>query len=70
MGHGDDIRRLASKFKPEHRYPNFGPIMQSIEVRGFRGVANVTVEMRSSITALCGLNLDPPHRVLRRAGWA
>ena len=56
MGYGDDLRRLAQKYAPEHRYPNFGPVVQSMGIRGFRGVTQLTLTMDSPITAICGLN--------------
>lgn len=56
MGHGDALRALAKRFSPANRYANFGPVLQSMEVQGFRGVSNLQLTIKSPITALCGLN--------------
>ena len=56
MSHNDNVRRLAGKFKLDNRYSNFGPVLQSIEIRGFRGIADLTLNFESAITALSGLN--------------
>jgi predicted ATPase len=56
VSHDDNVRRLAGKFKADNRYPNFGPIVQSLEIRGFRGVAELALTFESPITAFSGLN--------------
>lgn len=56
MSHDDNVRKLAGKFKLDHRYANYGPILQSIEIHGFRGIADLTLDFQSPITALSGLN--------------
>ncbi|MCV7277178.1 ATP-dependent nuclease [Mycolicibacter arupensis] len=56
MSHDDNVRRLAAKYKPDNRYPNFGPIVQSLDVRGFRGVADLSLTFESPITAFSGMN--------------
>ncbi|BBY84852.1 ATP-dependent nuclease [Mycolicibacterium tokaiense] len=56
MSHDDNVRRLAAKFRPNHRYPNFGPIVQSLDIRGFRGVADLSLTFESPVTAFSGMN--------------
>ncbi|WP_081287083.1 ATP-dependent nuclease [Mycobacterium colombiense] len=56
MSHDDEVRRLASKFTPSNRYPNFGPVVQTLEIRGFRGVSDLTINFESPVTAFSGLN--------------
>lgn len=56
VSHDDNVRRLAGKFKPDNRYPSFGPIVQSLEIRGFRGVTELALTFESPITAFSGLN--------------
>ncbi|MEZ0384000.1 AAA family ATPase [Mycobacterium sp. pW045] len=56
MSHDDNVRKLAGKFRLDNRYTNFGPVVQSLEIRGFRGISELTLEFQSPITALSGLN--------------
>ena len=56
VSHDDSVRRLNAKFCAAHRYANFGPIIQSLEVHGFRGIEGLLLTLRSPITALSGLN--------------
>jgi DNA repair ATPase RecN len=56
MSHDDNVRHLAAKFQLDNRYANFGPVLQSVEIRGFRGIANFTLAFESPIMALSGLN--------------
>lgn len=55
VSHDDNVRHLSKKFD-KARYANFGPLLQSVEIRGFRGVAKLSFDLRSPITALSGLN--------------
>lgn len=52
----DQRRELAAKFLPQNRYANFGPALNSIQVQGFRGIADLTVDFQFPITAISGLN--------------
>lgn len=70
MSHDDNVRKLAAKFRADHRYANFGPILQSIEIHGFRGVADLTIEFQSPITALSGLNGTGKSTIARLASCA
>jgi len=46
---------LSSKFQPHHRFANFGPVIVSAKISGFRGVdAEITFEY--PVTALSGFN--------------
>jgi predicted ATPase len=54
-GSGWDGRSLASKFAREHRYANFGACVNSVKIRGFRGITcNINFEF--PVTAITGLN--------------
>lgn len=46
---------LASKFDPQHRFSNFGPIIISAIINGFRGV-NAEINFEYPVTALSGFN--------------
>jgi hypothetical protein len=56
VSHDDNRRRLNGKFAGANRYANFGPLLQSLEIRGFRGINDLTLTVQSPITALSGLN--------------
>jgi predicted ATPase len=50
------LSRLHSKFHPSNRYANFGAVIRSMQVCGFRGIADLTVDIEFPITAISGLN--------------
>lgn len=52
----DRRNKLQAKFEPTHRYANFGGMLIRMRVRGFRCHENTMVEIRSPITAFCGMN--------------
>ena len=52
----DPSTELQSKYLSANRYANFGPALKSIRIRGFRGVADLTVNFQYPITAISGLN--------------
>lgn len=56
MSHDDNVRRLKGKFASANRYANFGPVVQSLEIHGIRGVRDLILALESPITALSGLN--------------
>jgi predicted ATPase len=56
VSHDDNVRKLAGKFKPDNRYPNFGPVVQSLEIEGFRGISKLALVFESPITAFSGMN--------------
>jgi hypothetical protein len=49
VSHDDQVRRLAGKFRPPDRYANFGPLLQTMEIHGFRGVRSLRLPLESSI---------------------
>ena len=48
-------RDLSSKFSPENRYKNFGKCVNSVEIKGFRGV-ECDINFEFPVTAITGLN--------------
>lgn len=52
----DPRKELAAKYLPHNRYANFGPTLNSVQVLGFRGIADLRVEFQYPITAVSGLN--------------
>lgn len=52
----DPRNTLQSKFAPGNRFANFGNVLIRMRVRGFRCHANTLVEVRSPVTAFCGIN--------------
>lgn len=49
------MRRLGAKYS-QARYANFGPVIESITISGFRGVTKLRLELDSPVTAISGLN--------------
>lgn len=47
---------LQSKFNESNRYNNFGNVLVRMHVQGFRCHTNTVIEIKSPITAFCGLN--------------
>jgi predicted ATPase len=52
----DPVKQLRAKFDPKNRYANFGPVVRMMRIRGFRGIADLSIEFDSPICALSGLN--------------
>lgn len=52
----DSRRALQSRFEPQHRFENFGNVIVKMMVNGFRCHDQTIVDIRSPITAFCGLN--------------
>lgn len=51
-----DVRKaLSSKYKPSNRFANFGPLIVSADINGFRGI-NTKLTFDYPITALTGFN--------------
>jgi predicted ATPase len=48
--------RLQSKYQPAHRYANFGAVIRRMQVCGFRGISDLTIDFEFPITAISGLN--------------
>ncbi|MFF8837296.1 ATP-dependent endonuclease [Streptomyces sp. NPDC015130] len=55
MSHDDRVRKLGTKFA-KACYPAFGPVLLGMRVQGFRGVPDLTLEFKSPVTAISGLN--------------
>ncbi|QLA19398.1 ATP-dependent nuclease [Desulfolutivibrio sulfoxidireducens] len=51
----DPRKALEQKFNDRNRYSNFGPILRSIDIQGFRGVFK-KISFNHPITAFSGLN--------------
>lgn len=56
LSHDDKRRKLHEMYTGKQQYGCFGPILTSLDIKGFRGVADLTLEFQSPITALSGLN--------------
>lgn len=51
-----DVRKkLVEKYKDDNRYRNFGSVVKSVDVRGFRGVST-NIQFDYPVTAISGLN--------------
>ncbi|MFD8705701.1 ATP-binding protein [Kitasatospora sp. NPDC059648] len=55
MSHDDRVRRLGKKFA-NACYPTFGPMLMGIRGQGFRGVSDLSLQFKSPVTAISGLN--------------
>ena len=47
---------LQRKFDQRDRFANFGEVLTKITVSGFRGHSDTIIDIRSPITAFCGVN--------------
>lgn len=52
----DFSRQLVNKYKSENRYSNFGPVIRSLHIDGFRGINDLAISFEYPITAISGLN--------------
>ncbi len=59
------INTLKAKFEEPSRFPNFGDAIVQVHIRGFRCHQNTVVDVRSPITAFCGLNGTGKSTVLQ-----
>ncbi len=50
------LNALKAKFSEDNRFANFGPVITQVIIRGFRCHTNTVIDIRSPITAFCGLN--------------
>lgn len=69
MSHDDRVRKLGTKFE-KALYPTFGPMLLGMRVQGFRGVADLTLEFKSPVTAISGLNGTGKSTVVQLAAAA
>lgn len=52
----DDVATLRAKYLQANRYKNFGAVLRSLQVCGFRGISDLTIRFDFPITAISGLN--------------
>lgn len=52
----DRAKQLKEKYAPGRRYANFGPVIRSIEIDGFRGINGLTIPFDFPMVAISGLN--------------
>lgn len=61
---------LRSKYEPSNRFQNFSDILTRLTVNGFRGHETTIIDVRSPITAFCGLNGTGKSTLLQLAACA
>ena len=66
----DQRSTLQSLFREENRYANFGAVLMSLIVMGFRCHVATIIEIESPITAFCGLNGTGKSTLLQLAAAA
>ena len=52
----DPRKILQDKFNERNRYNNFGTPLMQMNIKGFRCHRNTVIDIKSPITAFCGLN--------------
>lgn len=52
----DSKKELQKLYSKKTRYSNFGAAIASMRIQGFRGIADITINIESPITAISGLN--------------
>lgn len=52
----DPVPKLQGQWAEDHRYANFGAVLRSIRVQGFRGIEDFTMKFEFPVTAISGLN--------------
>ena len=50
------VKKLASQWKNENRYKNFGSCLRQMRIQGIRGLDDLTININFPITAISGLN--------------
>jgi predicted ATPase len=50
------VAKLQNKYKLAHRYANFGAVIRRMQVYGFRGISDLSIDFEFPITAISGLN--------------
>lgn len=58
---------LQNKFLPSNRFANFGPVLMQLNIQGFRCHQNTKIDIKSPITAFCGLNGTGKSTILQLA---
>lgn len=61
----DPVPSLLAKHQPPNRYSNFGAMLRSLKVSGFRGIADLDIQIECPVTALCGANGSGKSTVLQ-----
>ncbi len=61
---------LTAKFEAAHRFANFGNVLERIQISGFRVHTNTVLDIRSPVTAICGLNGTGKSTILQIAAAA
>jgi len=62
--------KLQMMFDAPNRYSNFGDCLVSLHIRGFRCHSDTAIEVKSPITAFCGLNGTGKSTLLQLAACA
>ena len=70
MSNSNPVNILSNKFEASHRYENFGEVLMRMNVKGFRCHSNTIIDIRSPITAFCGLNGTGKSTLLQLAATA
>jgi len=52
----DNRKALLAKFQGTNLYSNFGPIIKTMTINGFRGISNLRLDFEFPITAISGTN--------------
>jgi ABC-type dipeptide/oligopeptide/nickel transport system ATPase subunit len=52
----DRAKQLASKYELCNRYANFGPVIRSVKIDGFRGINNLLINFEYPVSVISGLN--------------
>lgn len=50
------VQQLSAKFRQDCKYANFGSLINSISIDGFRGISGLTIEPSFPVVAFSGLN--------------
>lgn len=66
----DQRSKLQSKFKEGDRIKNFGNVIERIHIQGFRCHKSTLIDIKSPITAFCGMNGVGKSTVLHLAATA
>lgn len=52
----DNSKKLLEKFKSQNIYSTFGAILTKIDIKGFRGISDLSLNIEFPITAISGMN--------------
>ncbi|MEW6657585.1 MAG: AAA family ATPase [Thermodesulfobacteriota bacterium] len=51
-----DLEKLSNLFKRNNRWANFGPVLNGVNINGFRGINDLDINFESPIIAFSGIN--------------